>query len=110
MLSAKDIAAINRLFDSGKIINEGSLDCAIQTTKRSRNWLKTGAVLVRAILIDHAFEDGNKRTAAAVLAALCDINGMHCNPDKINAGIIQILKKNITDIRSIERIIKNGIE
>ena len=64
MLSKKDVIEINREFHSGKIVNEGSLDYAIETTKRSKNWLRSAAYLVRAVLIDHAFEDGNRKKRA----------------------------------------------
>jgi prophage maintenance system killer protein len=110
MLSKKDIIAINEEFHGGRVVNEGSLDFAITMTKRSRNWLKTAALLTRAILIDHVFEDGNKRTAAAVILALADINGVYCNPDRVNAAIVRMLKRNTTDVRTIERLIKDAIE
>jgi prophage maintenance system killer protein len=110
MLSKKDILTANKLFHTGRIVNEGSLDYAISTIARSRNWLRTAAVLTRAILIDHVFEDGNKRTAAAVILSCCDMSGVYCNPQKVNAAIVQILLKNVSDMRKIERLIKNAIE
>ena len=110
VLSKKDIVSINREFHAGKVVNDSSLDFALDLTQKSRNWLKTAAVLTRAILIDHAFEDGNKRTAAAVILALADMNGVCCNPDRVNAAIVRMLLRNITDIRAIERLIKNAIE
>lgn len=110
MLSKKDIIALNQELHTGRIVNEGSLDYAIETTKRSKNWLKSAATLTRAILIDHVFEDGNKRTAAAVIMVHLEMNNIHYNPDSVNQMIIRILKKNITNMRTIERMIKNVIE
>lgn len=110
MLSKKDIVVFNKGFHTGRVVNEGSLDYAVSMTARSKNWLRTAAILTRAILIDHVFEDGNKRTAAATILACCDISNVYCNPQKINVAIVQMMKKNITDVRKIERMIKNAIE
>jgi len=110
MLSKKDVIEINREFHSGKIVNEGSLDYAIETTKRSKNWLKSAAVIVRAILADHVFEDGNKRTAAAVMMAYLDINNLGYNQDKVGETVVRMLKDNVTNLKKIERLIKNAIE
>jgi prophage maintenance system killer protein len=110
MLSKKDIIAINQEFHGGQLVNEGSLDYVISMTRRSRNWLKTASLLTRAILVDHVFEDGNKRTAAAIILACADMQGISCNPDKINQAIIRIILKNVTDVRAIERVIKDAIE
>lgn len=109
MLSKKDIIEINKQFDAGIIINESSLDYAINATEKSRNWLKSAAILTRAILIDHVFEDGNKRTSAAVIMLLMDLNHLPFDPAKIPKTIVTILLKNKTDIIEIERCIKDAI-
>lgn len=110
MLSKKDVILINQEFDAGKFINESSLDYAIDMTRRSKNWLKSAALLVRAILIDHVFEEGNKRTTAAVIMTYLEMNGFHSSPNKVASVVVRILKQNITDTRKIERLIKNAIE
>jgi prophage maintenance system killer protein len=110
VLSKKDIVAINAELDSGRIVNESSLDFALKTIGRSRNWLRACALLVRAVLIDHTFEDGNKRTAAAIVLTYCEMQGLHADPDKVNQAIVRILRKNITKMRAIEREIKDVIE
>jgi len=110
MLNKKDLVAINQQFHTGRIANEGSLDFALEQTRRTEDWLKAVAFLVRAILIDHAFEDGNKRTAAGVIMGYFDINNMFFNPDKVGKVVIQILKNNITDVRKIMRSIQNATE
>lgn len=110
MLSKKDILAINQEFHNGHVVNESSLDYVVSMTKRSKNWLKTAALLARAILVDHVFEDGNKRTAAAAIMACAAMYGVRCSSDKVNATVVTMIKKNITDIRAIERLIKNAIK
>lgn len=108
MLSQKDITAINAALDSGKIVNQGSLDYALSVAYRNKNWLRCSAVLVRAILIDHVFEDGNKRTAAAVIMAYFEMHGVQYDPDRVNAAIVFMLRKNMNNIRKIERLISDA--
>jgi prophage maintenance system killer protein len=109
MLSLKDVIEINKEFGNGQIINEGSISYAISLTARSKNWLRTAALFTRSILIDHTFEDGNKRTAAAIIMLVMDINNVPYNPGKIPKIIVRILLKNITGITEIERCIKDAI-
>ncbi|MDO8741072.1 MAG: Fic family protein [Candidatus Woesearchaeota archaeon] len=110
MLSKKDVVEINKGFSTGKLMNESSLDYAVKTTARSRNWLRSAALLARSILIDHAFEDGNKRTAAAAIMLLMDLNDIQFNPEEIPKVVVKILKKNITSLTEIERCIKDAIK
>lgn len=110
MLSKKDVIEINKGFSIGKLMNESSLDYAVKTTARSKNWLQSAAVLTRSILIDHAFEDGNKRTAAAVIMLLMELNKIPLDPEEIPKAVVKILKKNITSIHKIERLIKDAIK
>jgi len=110
MLSKKDIISINQALDSGTIVNESSLDFAVEMTRKSKNWLKTVALLVRAVLIDHVFADGNKRTSSAIIMAYLDMNGFDYDPDVVNKTVIKILTKNVTDVGKIEQLIKNVIE
>ena len=109
LLSKKAIITINKdLGEKGIIVNEASLGYAIDMAKKSRNWLKSLSTLVRAILIDHVFEDGNKRTAAVVIMVWLEMRNLAYDKDKINQLIIKILKKNITNIDKISRLIKNA--
>ncbi|HIH37448.1 hypothetical protein J4460_03715 [Candidatus Woesearchaeota archaeon] len=109
MLSLKDIIEINKEFDKGTVINSSSLSFAVQECARSKNWVRSAALLVRAILIDHVFEEGNKRTAAAVIMVIMDISKIRYDPEKIPSVIITILKKNMTSVIAIERCIKDAI-
>lgn len=108
MLSKKDILEINKTFHTGKTNNESSLDFALYQINRSKNWLKSAAILSRAILIDHVFEDGNKRTSAAVIMTIMEMNNIQFNSDNINHIVVEIARKNITSIKKIERVISHG--
>lgn len=107
MLSKKDIIEINKSFHTGKLSNESSLDFALSQIYRSKNWLKTAAILSRAILIDHVFEDGNKRTAAGIIAAIMEMNTISYSPVKMDKTVIMIAKNNVTSIKQIEKVILN---
>jgi death-on-curing family protein len=109
MLSEKDILEINKEISNGAIINRSSLDFAVKTNARSKNWLKCAAIFTRAILIDHPFEDGNKRTAAAVIILLMELNNVKFKPEEVPKIIIKILRENLISIIEIERCIKNAV-
>ncbi len=109
MLSKKDIIEINKLFSNGALINESSLDYVVNVMARSRNWLKASAHFTRAILIDHIFEDGNKRTAAAAIMLIMDLNKIPYDPQAVTVFIITVLKKNMVKIKEIERCMKDVI-
>jgi len=109
LLSKKAIISINQsLGEKGIVVNEGSLDYAITLARKSNNWLKSLAILTRAILIDHVFEDGNKRTTAATIMTWLEMHNIHYNKDKINLMLIKMLKENITNINKIMEMIKDA--
>ncbi len=110
MLTEKDLISLNRQFSSGAVRNKSSMGFALAQTYRSKYWFKSMCLLARAIIIDHIFEDGNKRTAAAVIMAYMDMNSYDYNPDKVAKAVLVIAKKNIKDINSIGRMIKNAIK
>ena len=108
-ISRKDIVAINQKFDKGQVINSSSLDFALGQANQSKSWLKSCAILVRAVLIDHVFEEGNKRTAAGIITGFFEENELNYNPEEIAKGVAKILMKNITSIAEIERVILNAV-
>ena len=108
-LTKKDIIALNQEFEDGSIHNEASLDFSLSYAKKTENWTKALAWLTRAILIDHVFEDGNKRTAALLIKTYAEYEGHKTYDDKIVKIIKTILLRNTSSIRKIEDMIKNGI-
>jgi len=110
MLSEKDLIAINNKFSNGNVMNKNSLKYAVSQVKRTNSWIKQAAYLTRAILCDHLFENGNKRSTAVVIIYYLDENGYDYNTDNINKLIIKIIKQNIININKIERLIENVIK
>jgi len=108
-ISLKDVVAVNQRFDRGHVVNGGSLDFALGEANRSKSWLRACAVLVRAVLIDHVFEEGNKRTAAAIMMSFFEESSLSCDPDRVAKGIVRILERNITSLTEIEKVIADAI-
>ncbi len=105
----KDVAAFNQQFGKGIMLNESSLSFAISQANKTGSWLRACAYIVRAVLIDHVFEDGNKRTSAAVIIAFFKDNDIQFDQQEIPKGIAKILRKNITSLAAIEQVIQNAI-
>ncbi len=105
----KDIIAMNKLFEETNIHNEPSLEFALSYAKKSENWTKALAWVVRAILIDHVFEDGNKRTAALLIKTMIEHKKYKSNDEQIGKFVKKVLLKNITSIKKIDDLIKDAI-
>lgn len=108
-LTKKDIIAVNQQFADGHFENESSLDYALHQFKQNIAWTKQLSFLVRAILVDHVFEEGNKRTALAVLVWIVKSNGYEIEEQKAVNIIKTIVTKNIKNIKKIRELIENAI-
>ena len=104
----KELIAINKKFGNGQVINSSGIEFAEDALKKTKNWQEQAAYIVRAIVIDHAFEDGNKRTAAAYLAGLLRTYRIPYDPYKVDKLILTIAK-DAKSIDKIRRMIKNAI-
>jgi prophage maintenance system killer protein len=109
-LTKKDIVALNQEFDEGNLHNEASLDFALGYARKTENWTKALAWLVRAILLDHVFEEGNKRTAALLIKAYSEYEGHRTYNDRLVKLITEIILKKVTTIWKIEEMIKDAIK
>jgi len=107
VLTKKDIIAINQQFDKGHFNNESSLSYALSFFKKDIAWTKQLAYLLRAILLDHVFEEGNKRTACAVLITYVYLNEYEIEEKKAVALIKRIILKNIISIKRIKEMIED---
>lgn len=110
VLTKKDIIALNQEFEDGSIHNEASLDFSLGYAKKTENWTKALAFLVRAILLDHVFEEGNKRTAALLVKAYSEYEGHKTYDDKIVKLVKEIILRKISSIRRIEEMIKDAVK
>ncbi len=110
VLTKKDIMALNEEFGHYQFNNEHSLDFALGYAKHTENWTKALAFLVRAINLDHVFEDGNKRTAALLIKAYAEFEGYDVYKDKVVKLIRNIAVKRISSIKKIKDMIQNAIK
>jgi len=68
------------------------------------------AFLLRAILVDHPFTDGNKRTAAFLASAFAEENHKQVDMDLLIHHITSIASQNITDIKNIDWRLKSCLK
>lgn len=105
----EDLIRINRGF-GGELRNVSSLEYALDIQKNGKlGDYKKLAYMLRAILIDHVFSDGNKRTASFLALAFADENKKEVDQDLLYQQILSITKNNITEIRNIADRIKTCI-
>jgi len=109
-LTKKDIIAINQKFATGHFQKESSLDFALQYIKHNISWTKQLSYLIRAILIDHVFVDGNKRTSFMVLTTTVDLN-LYKIEDKQAINLVKNWAlKSENRIENIQRRIEDAIK
>lgn len=109
MITTNDIIEVNKRFDKGNVVNKGALEFAISSLKQTKDWITQLVYLVRAILIDHVFEEGNKRTATALISSFLELHKKAYDPYAIDRIIVQIVKNNVTDITKIRRLLNHVI-
>lgn len=109
ILTKNQVISLNKKIDQGKLVNPSSLEYALSVQNKNKNWLDHLAHLTRAILIDHPFEDGNKRTAAILIIIYLEVYNQPYNEDKIERLVVKIIKQNIIQIKKIRRLIQNVI-
>lgn len=110
ILNKKDIIGFNQqIGEEGEFSNESSLDFALSIAKTKRNWLYELSYLVRSLLVDHVFRDGNKRTCLLVIVYYLEENGKGFDKDKLLLVVKKIAKNNITNPLMIVRLIYNVV-
>lgn len=109
IISKEDLLRINQGF-GGDLRSDSSIDFAIDMQKNKKlGEYKKLAYLLRAILVDHPFSDGNKRTATFLVLNFADQKNKQVDKELLLHHIISIAKQNITEIRNIENRLKNCI-
>ena len=109
-ISKEELLRINRGFGGG-LRNDSSLDFALEMLKNKKiGDYKKLAYLIRAILVDHPFSDGNKRTAAYLALKFTEGKNKEVDRELLLHHIVSIAKNNITEIKNIEYRLKNAIK
>ncbi len=108
-IDKEDLMRINQGFGGG-LRNGASIDFAVDKQGESRlGEYKKLAYLWRAILVDHPFSDGNKRTAVFLAFNFAQEVDKWADRDLLVHHALSIAKNNITDINVIERRLRNAI-
>jgi len=108
-ISKEDLLRINSGF-GGNLRSSSSLDFAIDMQKNPKlGDYKKLAYLWRAILVDHPFSDGNKRTATFFALKFTEESKRQADRELILHHALSIAKNSITNIRQIEWRLKNCI-
>jgi len=108
-IGKEDLLRVNKGF-GGNLRSDSSLDFAFeQILNKKLGSFKKLAYLIRAILVDHPFSDGNKRTAAFVSFAFAKEQNKQVDRDLLLHHLVSITKKNISEIRNIEWRMRNAI-
>lgn len=94
----------------GNLRNSSSLGYALDKQENKKLGIyKKLAYLMRAILVDHPFSDGNKKTAAMLAYAFADQYKKVVNHELLKHQMQSIASKNIADIRTIAERLKHAI-
>ena len=109
IISKEELLRINQGF-GGNLISDSSLDFAVQMQddKKIGDYKKL-AYLWRAILVDHPFTDGNKRTAVFLAFCFSQEHKKKVDRDLLVHHAVSIAKNNIINLRQIEWRLKNAI-
>jgi len=109
-ISKEDLLRINSGF-GGNLRSDSSLDFAIERINDKKlGFYAKLAYLWRAILVDHPFSDGNKRTAVFLAYGLAEENKKQIIDRELLVGhAVSIAKNNTTSIRQIVWRLKNAI-
>jgi len=100
-ITKKELIEVNKQF-GGNLVRSGSLDYGISRYNHSTNKFNAIAYIIRAIVIDHPFSDGNKRTAIYV----CNDEFGDPGETKLSKLMVKIARENITDIPKIEKMLR----
>lgn len=110
LINKKDVIGINHeIGEDGNFHNESSLDFALSIIKRNKSWLYELAYIIRSILVDHVFQEGNKRTALTIAITYIEDKNLKYDDLRLSIVIYKIAKNNIKDINKIVRLIKSVI-
>lgn len=115
MITIAELAIINKeIGENGKLRNKSALEFAVDQANnlRSDAFYKQLAYIARALLIDHVFVDGNKRTFTYFATKLLKENKIDLETVgmwRLMDCIYRITTKNITSLEKIRLMLINHL-
>lgn len=110
-ISKEDIINVNKKF-GGTPLSDASIEFALEAGKNKSLYTQI-ALLTRAILVDHPFIDGNKRTALNVAFIILERNKIRLDKtaeERLTKELMKLARNTEHSIKKIERGIRYAIE
>lgn len=101
-ISTDEISAINKQFSSGATLT-GDVSTVLANAANRNGFYNKSASIIRDIAGGHLFENGNKRTAQAVVESLMQRNGIRSGPNstQLRSIVNQVGKGNLKNVDDI---------
>ena len=106
-LTASEIAAINKGF-GGTTTLTGDVETVLANMAYREGFYEKAAVAIRDIAGRHLFNDGNKRTAQAVVEQLAARNGVSLGSNQLRAVVNQVARGEMRSIDDISRALSGN--
>lgn len=102
MVNANQLIRTNKVF-GGSLKSKNSLDYGVERANEEKNVYRKLSYIVRSMTSDHAFWDGNKRTAIVSVLSEFEDEGIKCDERKLTVLMVKLAKENTSDINKIEK-------
>ena len=103
-LTVDQIIEINKRTSGGGIPLTGAVETVISNMTYREGFSAQAAIIIRDIAGSHLFQDGNKRTAQAVVEFFAENNGVSIRPDALREIIDEVGKGSLGKLSSTEAI------
>lgn len=105
VITIEEIQEVNKKFADGEIINSSIYYAIEQTSLRDKL-----SHILRSLVIDHPFHDGNKRTAFIVALLIFERANIKVSRDSLTKLIIKMARENIININEINKLVERCIK
>ena len=90
----------------GTLVRPSSLHFACDRAFYEKNIYRKVAYIIRAIVVDHPFDDFNKSTAIITTKKMFKKEGIICSKEKLAIQVTKIAKRSTKSVIKIERILR----